>query len=229
MLSGSDLNFRPQSARDRRERATLLMSEDTVNLCAMEQPRPDHHEYFMQIALTVRSRALCLGRHVGAVLVEDNRIISTGYNGTPAHMPNCDEHEHGCLRCASTDFTPGTGYDLCICVHAEQNALLSAARFGNSVEGTVLYSTLRPCFGCTKEALQAGVTAVYYLHDWTHPDERVRAEYERIQAKLPGGVRPLRGVADPEAGDAAPPLEDTGHELEGETIQPEQDREPTAG
>jgi dCMP deaminase len=171
----------------------------------------------MNIALAVRARALCLGRHVGAVLVKDNRIISTGYNGTPANMPNCDEHEKGCLRCSSKEFPSGTGYDLCICVHAEQNALLSAARFGISVEGAVLYSTLRPCFGCTKEALQAGVHAIHFLHDWSHPDERVRAEYERIQAKLPGGVRPLRGIVDPEAvNTSAPPLADTGHEPEGE-------------
>jgi dCMP deaminase len=185
----------------------------------MEQTRPEHHEYFMNIALAVRARALCLGRHVGAVLVKENRIISTGYNGTPAHMPNCDEHEKGCLRCASKEFPSGTGYDLCICVHAEQNALLSAARFGTSVEGAVLYSTLRPCFGCTKEALQAGIHAVYYLHDWSHPDDRVRAEYERIQGKLPGGVRPLRGIVDLEmTQDSAPPLAETGHEPEGEVL-----------
>src|SRR5579872_1436523 len=111
----------------------------------MTEPRPEHHEYFMNIAIAVRRRALCLGRSVGAVLVRDGRIISTGYNGTPENMPNCDEREHGCLRCASPDqFPSGTGYDLCICVHAEQNALLSAARFGTSVEGSVLYSTLRP-------------------------------------------------------------------------------------
>jgi dCMP deaminase len=171
----------------------------------------------MSIAFAVRRRALCLGRHVGAVLVRDGRIISTGYNGTPDDMPNCDEHERGCLRCASPEsFPAGTGYDLCICVHAEQNALLSAARFGISVEGAVLYSTLRPCFGCTKEALQAKVERIYYLHDWKHPDEKVQAQYERIQSKLPGGVRPLHGIEDPLAQRSTAPLEATGHEPEGE-------------
>ena len=188
----------------------------------MTTSRPEHDEYFMTIALAVRRRALCLGRTVGAVLVRDNRIIATGYNGTPENMPNCDAIEHGCLRCAlPQEFPSGTGYDLCICVHAEQNALMSAARFGSPVEGSVLYSTLRPCFGCTKEALQAHVQAIYFLHDWAHPDEKVQAEYARIQAAIPGGVRPLSGIVDPEEVESEnAPLEGTGHEPEGE--------EPTA-
>ena len=187
----------------------------------MTDSRPDQHEYFMSIAFAVRQRALCLGRSVGAVLVRDGRIISTGYNGTPENMPNCDEREQGCLRCASRgDFPPGTAYDLCICVHAEQNALLSAARVGTPVEGAVLYSTVRPCFGCTKEALQARIHAVYYLHDWNHPDEKVRAQYERIQARLPGGVRPLYDIADPNDVAETPPLASTGHEAEGEEPVP---------
>jgi dCMP deaminase len=182
------------------------------------QTRPDHHEYFMNIAIAVRARALCLGRHVGAVLVRDGRIIATGYNGTPENMPNCDEHEKGCLRCADADrFPAGTGYDLCICVHAEQNAMMSAARFGNAIEGCVLYSTLRPCFGCTKEALQARIEAIYYLHDWVHPDEEVRHQYERIQQRFPNGVRQLRTVTDPEIA-AAPPLESTGHVAQSEPL-----------
>lgn len=121
------------------------MDEGRENQDTEHEGRPGHHEYFMQIAMTVRRRALCLGRSVGAVLVKEGRIISTGYNGTPENMPNCDERERGCLRCASRDqFESGTGYDVCICVHAEQNALLSAARFGTPVDGAVLYTTLRP-------------------------------------------------------------------------------------
>jgi len=116
--------------------------------------RPDMHSYFMQIALAVRERANCVGNRVGAVLVVQNRIVSTGYNGTPSKTKNCDEG--GCERCANrARYGPGEGYDLCICVHAEQNALLSAARFGVAVAGATLYSTMRPCFGCTKELLQA--------------------------------------------------------------------------
>src|SRR4051794_10190108 len=171
------------------------MTEEQAADRAVAAERPEHDRYFMEIAIAVRRRAVCLGRKVGAVLVQDGRIISTGYNGTPENMANCDDRERGCLRCSERErFKPGEGYDLCICVHAEQNALLSAARFGTSVEGATMYTTVRPCFGCTKEALQAKVQAIYYLHDWSHPDDQVRKQYEVIQARLPGGVRPIYGV-----------------------------------
>lgn len=151
----------------------------------------------MGIALAVRERADCTGNRVGAVIVQDRRIVSTGYNGTPENMPNCSEG--GCHRCANRDqYASGSGYDLCICVHAEQNALLAAARFGIAVQGSTMYTTMRPCFGCTKELLQAGVREVFYLHDWAHPDSTKQAEYERLQARFAGGIRQLE-MEDPRA------------------------------
>ena len=193
------------------------MHEET-SVSALTAARPQHDEYFMGIAFAVRRRATCLGRKVGAVLARDDRVIATGYNGTPEHMPNCDERERGCLRCSQPEkFEPGAGYDLCICVHAEQNALLSAARFGISVEGATLYTTVRPCFGCTKEALQARIHTIYYVHNWSHPNEEVARQYEVLQARLPGGVRPLFDVVDPEDQPEKAPLEATGHEAEEQT------------
>lgn len=159
--------------------------------------RPEMPAYFMGIARAVRARADCTGNRVGALLVVDRRIVSTGYNGTPENMPNCTEG--GCYRCGRREaFPSGTAYDLCICVHAEQNALLAAARFGISVEGATLYTTMRPCFGCTKELLQAKVSRVYYLHDWSHPDAAHQAEYERLQSRFPGGIRRI-DQEDPDA------------------------------
>jgi dCMP deaminase len=156
----------------------------------MTDIRPDHHEYFIGIAMAVRRRANCQGNRVGAVVVLDHRVIATGYNGTPENMENC--LDGGCHRCANRDKYPsGTGYDLCICVHAEQNALLAAARFGIPVAGAAVYSTMRPCFGCTKEMLQAKIQAVYFIHDWAHPDSDKQAEYNRLQARFPGGIRKL--------------------------------------
>lgn len=182
-----------------------------------EPPRPEHPEYFMGIAMAVRERANCLGQRVGAVLVLQDRVISTGYNGTPAGMSNCDDG--GCDRCANrAKYTSGTAYDVCICVHAEQNALISAARFGTPVEGAVLYTTTRPCFGCSKELLQAKVPAVYYLHEWAHPDERLRHEYNRLQARFPDGAKRLN-MLDPREnwarGLASPVPQETGHSAEG--------------
>lgn len=146
--------------------------------------RPSKHHYFMLLALTARSRADCAGRHVGAVIVRDDRIISTGYNGTPIGMANCSEG--GCHRCAHPeDFKAGSAYDLCICVHAEQNALLAAARFGQSVLGASLYTTLRPCFGCLKEALQAGIAKITYLDEWELPKgDALAIQYDRLSAQL---------------------------------------------
>mgnify|MGYP001573170274 CR=1 FL=1 len=134
----------------------------------------------MGIALAVRARANCTGRRVGAVIVRDRRILSTGYNGTPVGMTNCEEG--GCHRCADPSAYPsGEGYDVCICVHAEQNALLAAARFGVATEACTLYTTLQPCFGCLKEVLQANVREVCFLHPW---ESRFRAQYDALVERL---------------------------------------------
>ena len=137
----------------------------------------------MGIAMAVRSRANCTGRRVGAVIVRDRRILSTGYNGTPSKMTNCEDG--GCHRCARPDeYASGEHYDVCICVHAEQNALLAAARFGVAIEGCTLYTTLQPCFGCLKELLQANVREVCYLHPW---ESRFGAQYQALVERIGRG------------------------------------------
>jgi len=159
--------------------------------------RPERAEYYMGIAMAVRKRANCLGSRVGAILVLDDRIIATGYNGTPAGFINCDMG--GCDRCADRlRYQPGQAYDLCICVHAEQNALLSAARFGIAVAGATCYTTTRPCLGCTKELLQAMVREVRYLHDWHHPEKDQRLLYEKLQDHFANGCHAV-DMPDPEA------------------------------
>jgi dCMP deaminase len=149
---------------------------------------PNEEDYYMGVALAVRRKANCTGNRVAAVIVRDKRVIATGYNGVPEGMKNC--LEGGCLRCQPGRFRTGKAYDLCICVHAEQNALLSAARFGIPVEGAHMYTTMQPCFGCAKELVQARITKVFYLHPWVpgDPDDPVmdaamKAEYAKIIAK----------------------------------------------
>lgn len=95
-------------------------------------------------------------------------------------------------------YAQSAGYGVRICVHAEQNALITAARFGNSIEEAVVYSTLRPCFDCTKAMLQAKVHTIYYIHDWQHPIGSLQDQYLLAQDKLPGGVRRI-DIVDPEA------------------------------
>lgn len=159
--------------------------------------RPDLDTYFLGIALAVRERACCTGNRVGALLVRDRHIVATGYNGTAAGTPNCDEG--GCHRCNHPEEYPsGSGYDLCTCLHAEQNAILMAAKFGISVAGAVCYTTMRPCFGCTKELLQVGVSAVHYMHDWSHPDPAYQRQYAALQEYFTGGVH-HHEIADPRA------------------------------
>jgi len=146
----------------------------------------------MGIAIAVRERADCRGQKVGAVVVVDNRIVSTGYNGTPSKMRNCSDG--GCHRCANRGKTyqSGTAYDLCICVHAEQNAILSAARFGISVQGGTMYTTTQPCFGCLKEMLQARIQEVYFLHPWTSARSTEQEEqYKSLHDAFDHGVHRL--------------------------------------
>jgi len=159
--------------------------------------RRDRPQYFMGIAIAVRERADCRGQKVGAAIVFEDRIISTGYNGTPEKMVNCSDG--GCVRCANRGktYASGTAYDLCICVHAEQNAILSAARFGISVQGATLYTTTQPCFGCLKEMLQAKIRQVYYIHPWMSkrtPDQE--QQYKLLMGKFEYGVIPLE-MEDP--------------------------------
>ncbi len=133
--------------------------DPTPTLESERNRRPGWDEYFMGIAQDVSTRSNCSRRHVGAIIVVGRSIVSTGYNGTPMGVRNC--FDGGCLRCAS-DAPPGQGYDTCTCVHAEANAMLLAARHGTAIEHGVLYSTLRPCFSCLKESIQAGIQEIVY-------------------------------------------------------------------
>lgn len=149
-------------------------------------------QYFMKLAKVTAERANCKGRHVGSVLVRDERVIATGYNGTAKDMKNC--LEDGCVRCSNpTLFPPGTAYDICVCVHAEANVLASAARFGISTNDTTLYCTHQPCFTCSKDLIQAGVTKVWYAEAWGSSKrsdstqdlkELLDADYQSLQEVL---------------------------------------------
>jgi len=121
--------------------------------------RPGWDEYFMSIARVVASRSNCVKRKVAAVITLDRRIISTGYNGTPRGVRNCNEG--GCPRCNA--FAPaGSGLGDCVCSHGEENALVQAAYHGVAVRGATLYTTFCPCLLCTKMIINAGIAEVVY-------------------------------------------------------------------
>ena len=120
---------------------------------------PAWDDYFMNIAWVVSRRATCLCRPVGALIVLDQRIISTGYTEAPFGAKNCNEG--GCVACASGAFCQ-QGYQFCICLHAEQNAISLAARYGVMANYATLYTTLRPCLDCIKIAIQAGIRQIVF-------------------------------------------------------------------
>jgi dCMP deaminase len=125
--------------------------------------RPGWDEYFMSIARMVASRSNCVKRKVAAVITRDRRIVSTGYNGTPRGVRNCNEG--GCPRCNA--FAPaGTSLSECLCSHGEENALVQAAYHGVSVAGGTLYTTFCPCLLCTKMIINAGIAEVVYSAEY---------------------------------------------------------------
>ena len=119
--------------------------------------RPTWDEYFMEMAELARKRSTCLRRGVGAVIVKDNRVIATGYNGVPKGIRHCEET--GCLR-QQLNVPSGKMHELCRGLHAEQNAIIQAACMGSSIEGGTLYCTTQPCVICTKMIINAGIKRV---------------------------------------------------------------------
>lgn len=131
--------------------------------------RPSWNEYFMQIAVLVSERSTCLRRKVGAIIVKDKRILTTGYNGVPRNLSHCTEV--GCLR-DKMGILPGKNQELCRGLHAEQNAIIQAALHGISINNSILYCTEQPCITCAKMLINAGISKVFYLN--SYPDELAR-------------------------------------------------------
>ena len=124
---------------------------------------------FMQMAETVASWSSCFqeNRHVGAVIVKDKRILATGYNGAPAGIVSCAERGE-CLR-RKRNIASGTMQEVCYAVHAEQNAIIQAAKLGISLDGAVMYVTHQPCILCTRMIINSGIKKVIYKNGY--PDE----------------------------------------------------------
>ncbi len=131
------------------------------------EERPSWDNYFMKIAEVAAIRSNCSRRQVAAVIVKENRIISTGYNGTPRGIKNC--YEGGCERCNSS--TPsGQNLGECICSHGEENAIVQAAYHGIAVKDGVLYTTFSPCLLCAKMIVNAGIKEVVYQERYSVDD-----------------------------------------------------------
>ncbi|MGB4311869.1 MAG: dCMP deaminase family protein [Natronincolaceae bacterium] len=128
--------------------------------------RPSWDEYFMQIAEVVKTRSTCIRRQVGAVIVKDKQILSTGYNGAPTGLKHCEEV--GCLR-QQLNIPSGEKHELCRGLHAEQNAIIQASLHGVKIEGATIYVTAQPCSVCAKMIINSGIKRLVYAGDY--PDE----------------------------------------------------------
>ncbi|KAM0250718.1 hypothetical protein ACHAQJ_008471 [Trichoderma viride] len=133
-----------------------------------DRMRPGWDTYFMALASLAAHRSNCMKRRVGCVLVgRERRVISTGYNGTPRGLRNCAEG--GCPRCNEGN-SSGVGLATCLCIHAEENALLEAGR-ERIREGSVLYCDTCPCLTCSIKICQVGITEVVYAHGYSMDTE----------------------------------------------------------
>ena len=120
--------------------------------------RPTWDEYFMEMAELTANRSTCMRRHVGAVIVKDRHAIATGYNGAPRGIMHCEERG-GCIR-QQLNVPSGQRHELCMALHAEQNAIIQAAAMGHGIEGGTIYITHQPCAICSKMIINAGISRI---------------------------------------------------------------------
>ena len=125
--------------------------------------RPDWDEYFIEMTKMAAKRSTCTRRQVGALIVKDNHILATGYNGVPSKVTHCDKA--GCLR-EDLNIPSGECQELCRGLHAEQNAIIQAALHGVSIQGATLYCTTKPCSICTKMIINSQISRIVYAEDY---------------------------------------------------------------
>jgi dCMP deaminase len=154
--------------------------------------RPSWHEYFMRIAMLAATRSTCLRRQVGAVIVKNKKVLSTGYNGAPSGLRHC--LDVGCLR-EEMGIPSGQRHELCRAIHAEQNAIIQAATSGVSLEGGTLYATTFPCILCAKMLINAGIREIFVSEGY--PDELSRQMLDEADIAIHRlVVRESEGVED---------------------------------
>ena len=149
----------------------------------LEEPtgdrRPSWDKYFMELTHVVAKRSTCLRRKVGAIIVRNKRVLTTGYNGAPSGLPHCSET--GCLR-EQRNVPSGQRHELCRGLHAEQNAIIQAAQHGTSIKGATLYCTHQPCILCSKMIINAGLERIVFKG--AYPDELAQQMLKEADIEL---------------------------------------------
>lgn len=128
--------------------------------------RPSWQKYFIEMAYLVSARSTCLRRKVGAVVVRNNQVLSTGYNGAPKGVPHCSVT--GCIR-EQLNVPSGERHELCRGVHAEQNAIIQAAVNGTSIQHGELYCTTQPCVICAKMIINSEIKRIFVAESYNDP------------------------------------------------------------
>jgi len=141
--------------------------------------RPSWDRYFMDIAAMVATRSTCMRRSVGAIAVNNRRILATGYNGTPKGLRHCTEV--GCIR-QELGIPSGQRHELCRGLHAEQNCIIQAAVHGVQLDGSTIYCTFQPCAVCAKMLINAGISEVVF--EGGYPDEMAVSMLNEAGVKL---------------------------------------------
>ncbi len=177
----------------------LYGSLDSLNLTDQSRLRPTWDHYFMTLASLAARRSNCMRRQVGCVLVREKRVMSTGYNGTPRHITNCNEG--GCPRC-NTGGGGGTSLATCLCIHAEENALLEAGR-DRVGEGGVLYCNTCPCLTCSIKIVQVGIQEVVFNQSY-YMDTEAAKLFQQAGVKLRQFSPPKEGLINRGDGDEFP-------------------------
>jgi len=145
--------------------------------------RPDWDSYFMKLAMLVAERSTCLRHHVGAVIVRDKRILTTGYNGAAKGVKDCVEL--GCLR-NELNIPSGQRHEICRAIHAEQNAIIQAGLHGITINNATIYCTHSPCILCAKMLVNAGITRFVSCTEYPDPSfkelfREAKIKYEKIK------------------------------------------------
>jgi len=152
--------------------------------------RPNWHQNFMKMAFLIAERSTCMRRQVGAIIVRDNQIISSGYNGAPKHIRHCSIT--GCLR-QKMNVPSAEKHELCRGVHAEQNAIIQAAINGSSIKNGSLYCTNQPCSICAKMLINSEINTIYIAN--TYKDDLAMEMLEEADVAL-NFVNVERGILE---------------------------------
>jgi len=169
--------------------AHLYATLGKLDLTNEDRLRPSWDQYFMQLASLAAQRSNCMKRRVGCVLVREKRVISTGYNGTPRGLKNCGEG--GCSRCNEAHGA-GVGLATCLCIHAEENALLEAGR-ERIREDAILYCDTCPCLTCSIKITQVGIGEVVYSQSYSM-DGQTAAVFKEAGVQLRQFSPPANGL-----------------------------------